>query len=171
MLTRIFPMILIAASASAALANGGLTVSSPAFKPGGAIPDESSCDGANTAPPLAWTRGPAGTKSYAILVEDPDAPNGTYTHWIVTGLPPDTTSIAKGGALPNAAHAATNDKGTASFAGMCPPSGTHHYHFKVFALDMTPTPPRTANELRTAIGGHVLAQGEIVGTYQRHAGH
>src|SRR5689334_10301123 len=101
-----------------------LRVTSTAFPPNGQIPSDYTCDGGQTSPPLAWSAPPAGTKSIAVLVEDPDAPRGIFTHWIVTGVPPNVTSLSPG-KLPAGAIAGTNDFGAASWGGPCPPSGTH----------------------------------------------
>src|SRR5258707_143240 len=106
-----------------------------AFKPGEAIPGEFTCDGNETSPPLAWSNVPSETQSIAVLVEDRDAPKGTFTHWLVTGIPPTTTSLPAGAALPEGATAAKNDKGYPGYAGPCPPAGRHHYIFHVYALD------------------------------------
>jgi Raf kinase inhibitor-like YbhB/YbcL family protein len=145
-----------------------LEVSSPAFNANQEIPADFTCEGAGTAPALNWSTPPAGTRSVAIIVEDTDAPNGTFTHWLVTGISPRTTHLAKGGALPEGAFAASNDKGKIGYAGPCPPDGaTHHYHFHVYALDKKLDKRMTKAAFISAIQGHVLAQGELVGTYQK----
>ncbi len=144
-----------------------LEVSSAAFNPNQEIPAEYTCEGAGTAPALSWSKPPAGTRSLAVVVEDTDAPNGTFTHWMVTGISPATTHFAKGGVLPAGALAQTNDKGKAGYAGPCPSDGTtHHYHFHVYALDIRLDKPMAKTSFGSAIQGHVLAQGELVGTYQ-----
>jgi Raf kinase inhibitor-like YbhB/YbcL family protein len=114
-----------------------LTVTSSAFQANGAIPSEYTCDGAEQTPPLAWSNVPPGTKSIAIHVEDVDAPSGAFTHWLVTNIPPTQTSLEPGAALPHGAMTAKNGKGATGYTGPCPPNGTHHYHFRVFALDKT----------------------------------
>lgn len=145
-----------------------LTVTSSAFEDNGAIPQEYTCDGAQKSPPLSWSKVPDGTKSVAILVEDPDAPKGTFTHWMVSDLPPTTTSLAANSALPEGAVAMKNSKGDKKYAGPCPPSGTHHYHFKVFALDTTlPNSIDSKSKMLASMEGHVLAEGELVGTYAK----
>ncbi len=144
-----------------------LTVTSSAFQDNGPIPAEYTCDGADKSPPLSWSKVPAGTKSIAILVEDPDAPGGTFTHWMVTDLPPTTTSLAAATALPQGAMAAKNSKGDKKYTGPCPPSGMHHFHFHVYALDMTIPEAGSKAELLATIDGHVLAEGELVGTYEK----
>lgn len=146
-----------------------LKVTSTAFSENGAIPKDHTCDGRDISPPLSWSGVPKDAKSIAVLVDDPDAPKGTFTHWLVTGIPPTTTSLPAGGALPERAVAAKNDMGRSGYAGPCPPSGRHHYHFHVYALDLPLHKAMSRTELQAAIRGHVLAEGELVGTYQRHA--
>jgi len=146
-----------------------LTVTSSAFSANGTIPAEYTCDGSQTSPPLSWSGAPADAKSIAILVEDPDAPKGTFTHWLVTDIPTTTTSLDKGASLPDGAMAVKNDKGDAGYAPPCPPTGRHHYHFRVFALDKTLGKITTRSEFLSAIKGHVLAQGDLIGTYQKQA--
>jgi Raf kinase inhibitor-like YbhB/YbcL family protein len=144
-----------------------IDVSSPEIA--GTIPAQFTCDGKELSPPLTWSNVPAGTKSIAIVVEDPDAPKGTFTHWVVTNIPPRTTSLAAGGPLPPGAIASPNDAGVAGWTGPCPPSGRHHYTFRVLALDVTLARKLSRAQFRSAIEGHVLAQGELVATYERQA--
>lgn len=165
-LTSFLTTVAMTASAHAA-APSSLRVTSSAFGAGDRIPTAYTCDGRQASPPLAWSAPPAGTKSIAVLVEDPDAPRGTFTHWIVTGVPATVTSLAAG-ELPPGAVAGTNDFGAARWGGPCPPSGTHRYVFRVFALDIPLAKALTPTTFKTAIAGHVLAQGQLVGTYQRH---
>lgn len=148
-------------------ANNSLTVASSAFRHNELIPPEYTCDGTERPPPLSWSGVPSATKSVAILVDDPDAPNGMFTHWLVSGIPPTTTSLPAGGALPPGAVAAHNSKGLTGYAGPCPASGRHLYHFRVFALDTAIAAPASTAAFLSAIDGHVLAIGELVGTYQR----
>jgi Raf kinase inhibitor-like YbhB/YbcL family protein len=145
--------------------NKTLTVTSDAFKAGEAIPTEYTCEGASKAPPLSWSGVPSEAKSVAILVEDPDAPKGTFTHWIVTNIPASETSLS--GALPAGAMAAKNDKGAIGYAAPCPPSGTHHYHFHVFALDKTIEQPPNRAAFMKEMKGHVLAHGDLIGTVSK----
>lgn len=160
-------MVLAVLAAQASARTATLEVKSPAFANNGAIPTEFTCDGADVSPPLSWSNVPAGTKTVAILVEDPDAPMGTFTHWLMTGISPTTTSLPKATSLPEGAVAAKNGKGAFGYAGPCPPSGRHRYLFRVFALDMTPEATPTRADFLKAINGHVLATGLLVGTYQR----
>jgi len=158
---------ILATSAWADRNHKNITVTSDAFKANEAIPSEYTCDGAEKTPSLSWSNVPSDAKSIAILVEDPDAPKGTFTHWMVTNIPPSDTSLSTDGTLPQGAVAAKNDKGSTGWAGPCPPSGTHHYHFRVYALDKTVAQPTSRADFMKEIKGHVLAQGELIGTYQK----
>jgi Raf kinase inhibitor-like YbhB/YbcL family protein len=148
-----------------------LQVSSSAFGNGSSIPVQFTAEGDDVAPPLSWSPPPPGTKSIAILVEDPDAPNPdapthTFVHWIVTGIPAVINSLD--GALPDGAVAGTNDGGERGWMGPNPPIGRHRYCFRVFALDIDlHGHGMTKSELLAAMKGHVLAQGELIGTYER----
>jgi Raf kinase inhibitor-like YbhB/YbcL family protein len=146
-----------------------LQVTSSAFGANQEIPPKYTCDGTQTTPPVTWSRVPAGTQSIAILIEDPDAPGGMFTHWLVTGIRPTTTALAAGAALPEGATAARNSKGRLGYDGPCPPHGRHRYVFRVFALDSAIPPPKDRNGFLSAIHGHILAEGRLVGTYQRTA--
>jgi Raf kinase inhibitor-like YbhB/YbcL family protein len=143
-----------------------LTVTSTAFKGGEAIPADFTCDGANTSPPLTWSTVPAKTKSVAVLMEDVDAPGGIKAHWIITGLAPNDTALEQG-ALPNGAQAAKNDNGKIGYSGPCPQAGRHNYQFYVYALDATVPQAASRLDFLHAIKGHVLAIGELTGTYQK----
>lgn len=144
-----------------------LQVTSSAFGMNDAIPAEFTCDGSEISPPLAWSKVPRDTKSIAVLVDDPDAPKGTFTHWLVTDIAPTTTQLAKDANLPTGAVAMKNSKGATGYAGPCPPSGVHHYHFQVYALDTAKVKATTREDFFSEIKGHTLASGELVGTYQR----
>jgi Raf kinase inhibitor-like YbhB/YbcL family protein len=144
-----------------------LTVTSSAFKASEAIPPEFACDGTSKIPPLAWSAVPRTAKTIAIFVDDPDAPAGTFTHWLVTNLPATTTSIPKGGALPAGAVVGKNGKGTEGYTPPCPPTGRHRYVFHVFALDQAIAAPADKAALTTAMAGHLVASGELLGTYQK----
>ncbi|MGZ0147496.1 YbhB/YbcL family Raf kinase inhibitor-like protein [Kribbella sp. WER1] len=144
-----------------------MTVTSTAFRDGGAIPRRYTCDGAGTSPPLAWTGTPADAKALAIVVDDPDAPNGTFTHWVVLDLAPDTTSLTEGAAP--AGKQADNSAGKPSYFGPCPPSGTHHYRFTVYALSKAtnlPAGTKLADALK-AIDSNAIARGRLTATYKR----
>lgn len=163
-------IVLSAVVAGAAPAT--INVSSPAFVAGDVIPVQFTCDGAAKAPTLAWSNVPAGTQSVAILVDDPDAKDGPFTHMLVTNLPADQTSIDLGAALPAEASVTRNDAGSLGYLAPCPEDGSHRYHYRVFALDLkVRRAPATRAVTRASflrgIDGHVLAQGELVATYVR----
>ncbi len=143
-----------------------LTVSSPDL-PGGRFPREFTCDGANRIPRLQWSTPPPGTQELAIEMLDPDAPGGTFTHWLVYRLPPGISGLP---AVPANAAEGVNDFGRRGYGGPCPPRGpAHHYHFVVLALgtrlDLAAGAKRP--DLESRISGHVLGRGELVATYQR----
>jgi Raf kinase inhibitor-like YbhB/YbcL family protein len=149
-----------------------ITLRSPAFAPGGPIPKTHSCDGDELSPPLEWGQVPGNTKSLVLLVEDPDAPGGIFTHWIVYNLTPATASLPQGVRHddPNVPQG-RNDFGELGYGGPCPPKGTHHYVFRLYALDALlnlgrSDPPDRAALLR-AMRGHALARAELVGTFAR----
>jgi Raf kinase inhibitor-like YbhB/YbcL family protein len=144
-----------------------LTVTSSAFRADTAIPPEYTCDGTQVPPPLTWSRVPTGTRSIAVFIDDPDAPTGTFTHWLITGIPPTAASIPVGGTLPDGAVASKNGKGDVGYAGPCPPSGRHHYVFHVYALETTIPPPGGKSDFLAAIDGHILGEGQLIGRYQK----
>jgi Raf kinase inhibitor-like YbhB/YbcL family protein len=145
-----------------------MTLTSTAFTDGASIPVEYTCDGANTSPPLAWTGAPSATRAFALLMEDPDAPSGTFVHWVLYDL---TSGSSLPAAVATDAAIATqgeNSAGRRGYTGPCPPRGSmHHYRFTLFALD-APTgllPGAPAAELRSAIEGHTLATATLTGTF------
>jgi Raf kinase inhibitor-like YbhB/YbcL family protein len=151
-----------------------ITVTSAAFADGGMIPTEYTCEGENLSPPLAFEGVPDGTVSLVLIVDDPDAPFGTYTHWILYAIPPGTrklpAGIAVSGPLPGGGLQGKNAGGTFGYSGPCPPPGnSHRYFFRIYALDTVPTLPGTANRpaILAAMEGHVLATGELMGLYGR----
>jgi Raf kinase inhibitor-like YbhB/YbcL family protein len=147
-----------------------INVSSSAFGPGAPIPARYTCGGADVSPPLSWDGAPSSEKSAALTVIDPDAPGRPFTHWVVFNLPPGTTGVPEGGPLPPGTMEGRNDFGGTGYRGPCPPPGApHHYHFKVYALDATLSLRSGATEatFEDAIRGHVLADGELVGTFKR----
>lgn len=147
-----------------------MTVTSPAFGSGGAIPARYTCSGADVSPPLAWSGAPSGTRSLALTVIDPDAPGRPFVHWVVFNLPSDATDLAEGVRQPEGAIAGRNDFGSSGYRGPCPPPGSaHHYHFKVYALDgeLSLHPGASESSFQEATKGHVLATGELVGTFKR----
>lgn len=147
-----------------------ISVSSTAFDDGDSIPTRYSCEGDNVSPPLAWRKVPDGTAELAIVVADPDAPSGTFYHWVVTGVAPGRTHLAQG-ELPNEAMVATSSSGMASYVGMCPPDGdkAHHYRFTVYALTRKlDLPPGTeAKDAVTRIRAAAVGEGTLVGTFAR----
>ena len=145
-----------------------ITVSSTAFEADGPIPTHYTCDGHDISPPLAWDGVPGDAEAVALVVDDPDAPGGTYVHWIVLDIEPTTTS-ADEGSVPTGGVQAANSNGDAAYAGPCPPSGTHHYRFTVYALDQ-PTglaDGAGTDEALAAIDEHAVARGRLTGTYSR----
>jgi hypothetical protein len=154
-----------------------LTLSSPCFSNGGVIPRRCTGDGPDTSPPLTWSGAPEGTRSFALIVDDPDAPDPaaprrTWVHWVVCDLPSSTTSLSEGAsgrAMPAGSIEGRNDSGGNGYEGPYPPIGSHRYFFKLYALD-TPVGLRTGHtkaELLKAIDGHVLASAALMGTYAR----
>lgn len=147
-------------------ANTNIKISSPAFADDGMIPEKYTCEGANTSPELNVTDIPAGAKSLAIILHDPDAPiKGGFTHWVIWNLNVD-------GRIPEnyqGGEQGMNGAQKKGYIGMCPPSGTHHYHFMVYALDTKLNLSRTAGKdaLEKAMQGHVLAKGDLVGLYKK----
>ena len=151
------------------LAAGGATmkITSSAFHEGGSIPSKFTCDGSDTSPPVQISDVPAEAKSLVLIADDPDAPGGLFTHWLVWNIPAQTNSIAEGSAL-KGVHG-TNDFGKSGYRGPCPPPGTHRYSFKIFALDreLDLRSGAKRSQLDAAMKGHVVAQGELVGRYAR----
>lgn len=154
-----------------------LQLTSTAFRPEENIPAKFTCDDRNISPELSWSGAPAGTKSFALVMHDPDAPiAGGYTHWLVYNIPPTAGDIPENAPnqdhLPGGGMQGKNDSGTYGYTGPCPPSGTHRYYFRIYALDVQLAPPAGSNKagLEQAMQGHVLAQGELLGRYKRSAG-
>lgn len=147
---------------------GALAVSSPAFAHRGAIPREHTCDGADVNPPLSIRNVPEASASLALIVEDPDAPGGTWVHWLVWNIGPKTMEIPAR-SVPGGARQGTNDFGKRGYGGPCPPSGTHRYVFRVYALDAIPALPAGApkDRLEEAMKGHIIGMAELVGLYRR----
>lgn len=145
-----------------------LTVSSPAFKQNDPIPAKYTCDGPDVNPALAIENVPAGAKSLALIMDDPDAPAGTWVHWVMWNIDPGTRNIAEN-SIPPGAQQGANDFRKRRYNGPCPPPGTHRYYFKVYALDamLTLGTDTTKAALELAMQGHILAQGELMGRYKR----
>lgn len=151
-----------------------MQLTSAAFKNNESIPEQYTCEGKNISPPLAWSGAPAGTRSFVLIVDDPDAPHGVWTHWVVFDLPADTTALAedtpKSQSITGDAKQGTNDFKQVGYGGPCPPPGKpHRYFFKLYALDTTLDlkPGSSKNQVEAALAQHVLAQGQLIGIYQR----
>ncbi|MCH7897301.1 MAG: YbhB/YbcL family Raf kinase inhibitor-like protein [candidate division NC10 bacterium] len=153
--------------------SGTMQITSQAFEAGGMIPAKYTCDGPDLSPPLRWADPPAGTQSYALIADDPDAPVGMWVHWVLWNIPADASgleeNLSKSASLPNGAQQGTTDFRRIGYGGPCPPSGTHRYFFKLYALDtMLELPSSTTKrDLEGAMQGHILGQAELVGKYQR----
>ncbi|GAB4371625.1 MAG: YbhB/YbcL family Raf kinase inhibitor-like protein [Deltaproteobacteria bacterium] len=145
-----------------------LVLTSPAFSHNGMIPAKYTCDGADVNPPLSIDGVPEKAKSLALIVDDPDAPRGTWVHWVVWNIPADTRVIPEG-TVPPGALQGTNDFGSRKYGGPCPPSGTHRYFFKLYALDapLALPPGATKAQVEKAMSGHLLGKAETVGLYRR----
>ena len=151
-------------------------LTSPAFDAGGLIPARHTCDGEDVSPALAWSGAPEGTRSFALIVDDPDAPDPNapktvYVHWVVCDIPASVSSLPEGtksSNLPQGAREGRNDWKNIGFQGPCPPIGRHRYFFKLYALDTTLPDLRepTKAQLESAMKGHIIAQTELMGTYQ-----
>ena len=150
-----------------------LRLQSSAFDHGGSIPAVHTCEGKDRAPPLSWSGAPAGTESFALILDDPDAPDPAapkrvWVHWVLYDMPKTTSSLPEGGALPSGTREGKNDWGRTGYGGPCPPVGRHRYFHKLYALDVVlpdlehPTKAR----LLKAMKGHVLAEAQLIGTYQ-----
>lgn len=154
-----------------------LTITSAAFAPNGAIPSLYTCEGKDVSPPLAWNGAPAGAKSFVLIVDDPDAPDPaapkmTWVHWILYNLPAAARALpeaVKPNALPTGTREGVNDRGRTGYGGPCPPIGRHRYFHKLYALDTTLPDLKRPNKaaLEKAMQGHILAQAELIGTYQK----
>lgn len=152
----------------------GFTLQSPAFANGAAIPRQYTCDGADQSPPLSWNQLPTGTASLALIVEDPDAPRGTFVHWVIFNLSPSPAVLPQGvprqAIIESGARQGRNDFRRVGYGGPCPPSGPpHRYFLHMYALNapLDLTPGASASEIRSAIEGHVLGEAELMGTYKR----
>jgi len=148
-------------------------LTSPIFKQGEQIPVKYSCKGEDISPPLAWSDPPGGTQSFALIMDDPDAPGGTWIHWIVFNIPADIRALPEN--MPAgmkfddvAASFGTNSWGRAEYGGPCPPFGTHRYFFKLYALDTTLTlEPESQNNVFDSLESHTLAKTELMGTFKK----
>lgn len=152
-----------------------LELRSDAFVNGQSIPAKYSCTGKNISPALTWSEPPAGTQSLALIVDDPDAPMGTWVHWVLYNIKPDRRSLQEDLPVtgknidPNAVFVGKNSSGNIGYDGPCPPSGTHRYYFRLYALDTTIglLPGATRDKILEEMEGHILAQGELMGTFSK----
>ena len=152
-----------------------IEITSSAFTEGARIPTKYTCDGEDASPPLNWTGVPQGAKSIALITDDPDAPGGTWVHWVLYGLPPDTTELPEGlpktDELRSGARHGVTDFGRNEYGGPCPPPGrgAHRYYFKVYALDaeIGLGAGSTKQDVLEAMKGKILAEGQLMGTYLR----
>jgi Raf kinase inhibitor-like YbhB/YbcL family protein len=156
-----------------------LVLTSPAFSHEGTIPGQYTCEGADISPPLAWSNAPTGTKSFALIVDDPDAPDPrapkmTWVHWVLQNIPANVNSLPEDAGqhgLPPGTVQGLNDWKRPGYGGPCPPIGKHRYFVKLYALDtVLPGDRPTKAQLLEAIQGHILAQAQLIGTYQK-SGH
>jgi Raf kinase inhibitor-like YbhB/YbcL family protein len=164
---------------SSLLAEGGtpamlFAISSTSFPSAGDIPKKYTCDGADVSPELSWSGAPSSTKSFALIADDPDAPVGTWTHWVLFDLPPSTASLPEGlskvAQLPGGGRQGENDFHRIGYGGPCPPPGKpHRYFFKLYALDrnLDLNPGSNRLDLEQAMQRHILAQAEVMGKYRR----
>lgn len=151
-----------------------MDLESPAFSQGGMIPAKYSCDGADVSPPLSWNNTPSGTKSFALICDDPDAPVGTWVHWVYFDIPAGVSSLAEHietKEIPSGGgRQGLNDFRKVGYGGPCPPSGVHRYYFKLYALDTMlnlRAGTTTKTQLLKAMEGHILTQAQLMGMYKR----
>ena len=151
-----------------------MELTSPAFPPGARIPPEFTCTGKNDSPPLSWEPAPEGTASLVLLCEDPDSPTGLFIHWILYNIPAGTTAlpraVARSPVFPDGSTHGLNDFGRMEYGGPCPPPGKpHRYYFRLYALDtlLHLRAPVTRKIIVSAMEGHVIGQGELMGTFSR----
>ena len=151
----------------------GFKLTSTSFKEGQPIPRQHTCDGVNVSPALEWSGAPPAAKTFAIICDDPDAPSGTWVHWVLYNLPGDRIGLVENvpatEKVPGDGLQGINDSEKIGYDGPCPPSGTHHYFFKLYALDgeLLLKAGATKAELLKAMEGHIVAQAQLMGTYQR----
>lgn len=145
-----------------------MKLTSPVFTNNQSIPQKYTCDGQDISPPLQISEVPEGTASLVLIIDDPDAPMGTWDHWVVWNINPSTTSIEEDGVSEGAVQG-MNSFGKQPYGGPCPPSGTHHYYFKLYALDtrLELDVSSKKKDVEVAMEGHILDRAELVGLYQR----
>jgi Raf kinase inhibitor-like YbhB/YbcL family protein len=161
-----FSITLLAATSAHAL-----TLTSPDFTEGSAIPSKYTCQGADISPAFQWSIIPPATEAYALIARDPDAPNKNWVHWVIYNIPLGTTSIPEGyQAKVDGTLVGKNSWNQSTYQGPCPQSGTHHYRFELYALDQAlyVNPDLTASQLEDAMAGHIVGMASITGTYAKH---
>lgn len=168
------PQMILAADRSRSAKEGQeMKLMSSAFQQGKMIPQQYTCDGSDISPPLTWSDPPQGTQSFALIADDPDAPRGTWVHWVVWNIPATARSLEESvprqESLATGAKQGMTDFKKIGYGGPCPPSGTHRYFFKLYALDAMLNLPTgtTKAEFEKAMQGHILGRAELMGTYQR----
>lgn len=150
-----------------------LSISSTGFASGQPMPSVYSCLGRSVSPPLAWSGAPGATKSFALIMDDPDAPSGTFVHWVIFNMPASSSGLPEAvsgeAKLADGTQQGANSAGRTGYTGPCPPSGTHRYFFKLYALDsmLSLSSGAGKDQLLKAMQGHILAQGELMGTFSK----
>jgi len=153
------------------------TLSSPAYQDQSAMDRRYTCEGDSVSPPLKWSGAPAGTKSFALIIDDPDAPDPanpkrTFVHWVIYDIPASVSGLEEGasGNLPSGARPGANDDGESAYTGPCPPTGRHRYFHKLYALDVVLPDLHNPSkaQLLAAMKGHVVGETQLIGTYQKH---
>jgi Raf kinase inhibitor-like YbhB/YbcL family protein len=167
----IIPTIILTVAITLTITGGkamALELKSNVFAEGKPIPSKYTCEGSDISPPLSWSGAPSGTKSFALIADDPDAPMGTWVHWVTWDIPATATAFPEGGVASGTKQGMTDFK-RPGYGGPCPPSGTHRYFFKLYALDTALELSATAGkgELEKAMKGHILAQTQLMGTYAK----
>lgn len=178
-LSGIFITLLLHLNIEVSAEKGGepmsFTIKSTAFKEGGTIPRQYACDGTDISPQLSWEGAPAGTRSFTLIMDDPDAPMGTFNHWVLYDLPGDTKELSEGipkePTLPNGAKQGITSFRRIGYGGPCPPKGpAHRYFFTIYALDVPtlgPGPRASKDEVETKMQGHIIGKAVIMGKYSR----
>ncbi|BCA95749.1 hypothetical protein TUM19329_21100 [Legionella antarctica] len=149
---------------------GNFTLESPAFKMNTMIPSQYTCNGDEQSPPLTWNNAPPNTQSFTLVVEDPDASAGVWTHWVLFNIPPAVTELVVGSSVPEGSSHGQNSWGSPNYRGPCPPLGAHRYVFKLYALDtlLSLDNGATKDTVLQAMTGHVIGSAELVGLYQKY---
>lgn len=150
-----------------------LRLTTPAFEEGGSIPPRFTCTGEDISPALEWSEPPGGTQSFALIMDDPDAPSGTFVHWVIFNIPASSRGLSEampqGASLNDGTQQGLGSSHENGYMGPCPPSGTHRYFFKLYALDamLTISSNVGAGDLMKALSGHILANAELMGTFKK----